>query len=72
MTLDAAFVKSLVEDYENAPLSKADRAMLDYVTQLFNGTKWIADVFKYFREKYKIIFSGYGTQGLTYEGYLRK
>ena len=34
MTLDEAFVKSLVEDYENAPLSEADRAMLDYVTQL--------------------------------------
>ena len=34
MTLDAAFVKALVEDYENAPLSEADRAMLDYVTQL--------------------------------------
>ncbi len=34
MTLDDAFVKSLVEDYENAPLSEADRAMLDYVTQL--------------------------------------
>ena len=34
MTLDAAFVTALVEDYENAPLSEADRAMLDYVTQL--------------------------------------
>ena len=34
MTLDDAFVKALVEDYENAPLSEADRAMLDYVTQL--------------------------------------
>jgi uncharacterized peroxidase-related enzyme len=32
--LDEAFVKALVEDYENAPLSEADRAMLDYVTQL--------------------------------------
>jgi uncharacterized peroxidase-related enzyme len=32
--LDAAFVKALVEDYENVPLSEADRAMLDYVTQL--------------------------------------
>ena len=32
--MDAAFVKALVEDYENAPLSEADRAMLDYVTQL--------------------------------------
>jgi uncharacterized peroxidase-related enzyme len=34
VTLDDAFVKALVEDYENAPLSEADRAMLDYVTQL--------------------------------------
>ena len=34
MTLDEAFVKALVEDYENAPLSEADRTMLDYVTQL--------------------------------------
>lgn len=34
MTLDETFVKALVEDYENAPLSEGDRAMLDYVTQL--------------------------------------
>ncbi len=34
MTLDEPFVKALVEDYENAPLSEADRVMLDYVTQL--------------------------------------
>ena len=34
MTLDEAFVKALVEDYERAPLSEADRAMLDYVTTL--------------------------------------
>jgi uncharacterized peroxidase-related enzyme len=34
VTLDEAFVKTLVEDYENAALSEADRAMLDYVTQL--------------------------------------
>ena len=34
MTLDEAFVKALIEDYDNAPLSQADRAMLDYVTQL--------------------------------------
>ena len=34
MTLDEPFVKALVEDYENAPLSEADRAMLDYATQL--------------------------------------
>jgi alkylhydroperoxidase family enzyme len=31
VTLDETFVKALVEDYENAPLSPADRAMLDYV-----------------------------------------
>ena len=34
MTLDEAFVKALVEDYENAPLSEADRAMLDYTTKV--------------------------------------
>jgi uncharacterized peroxidase-related enzyme len=32
VTLDAELVKALVEDYEHAPLSAADRAMLDYVT----------------------------------------
>lgn len=31
MTLDAGFVKALVEDYANAPLTPQDRAMLDYV-----------------------------------------
>jgi uncharacterized peroxidase-related enzyme len=31
VTLDEAFVKALVEDYEHAPLSPADRVMLDYV-----------------------------------------
>ncbi len=40
MTLDEAFVKTLVEDYEHAPLSEADRAMLDYATQLtLNATR---------------------------------
>jgi uncharacterized peroxidase-related enzyme len=34
VTLDEAFVKALVEDYDNAPLSETDRVMLDYVTQL--------------------------------------
>src|SRR5262249_25773232 len=34
VTLDEGFVKALVEDYEHAPLSDADRAMLDYVGQL--------------------------------------
>jgi uncharacterized peroxidase-related enzyme len=32
VTLDAAMVKALVEDYEHAPLSEAERAMLDYAT----------------------------------------
>jgi len=32
--LDEAFVKTLVEDYDSAPLSEADRAMLDYATKL--------------------------------------
>ena len=31
MTLDEAFVKALVEDYDRAPLSPQDRVMLDYV-----------------------------------------
>ena len=44
MTLDAAFVKALVEDYENAPLSEADRAMLDYVTQLTKDATRITPV----------------------------
>jgi uncharacterized peroxidase-related enzyme len=34
VTLDEAFVKALVEDYERAPLSEADRAMLDYATKV--------------------------------------
>ena len=34
MTLDDALVKALVEDYEHAPISDADRAMLDYATAL--------------------------------------
>jgi uncharacterized peroxidase-related enzyme len=34
VTLDVAFVKALVEDYERAPLSTADRAMLDYATKV--------------------------------------
>jgi len=34
VTLDEAFVKTLVEDYDNAPLSEADRAMLDFATKL--------------------------------------
>ena len=34
MTLDDAFVKALVEDYEKAPLTPQDRVMLDYVTQI--------------------------------------
>jgi len=31
VTLDESFVKALVEDYDAAPLSAADRVMLDYV-----------------------------------------
>jgi uncharacterized peroxidase-related enzyme len=34
VTIDEAFVKALVDDYENVPLSEADRAMLDYATKL--------------------------------------
>ena len=32
MTLDAVFVKALVEDYDHAPLTPQDRVMLDYVS----------------------------------------
>jgi len=32
--LDEAFVKALLEDYDRAPLTEADRAMLDYATKL--------------------------------------
>jgi len=31
VTLDDAFVKALVEDYDHAPLTPQDRVMLDYV-----------------------------------------
>jgi len=34
VTLDETFVKVLVEDYANVPLSEADRAMLDFVGKL--------------------------------------
>jgi alkylhydroperoxidase family enzyme len=34
VTLDEAFVKTLVEDYDHAPLTPTDRVMLDYVSVL--------------------------------------
>ena len=34
MTLDDGLVKALVEDYAHAPISDADRVMLDYVTKV--------------------------------------
>lgn len=34
MTLDDGLVKALQEDYRTAPISDADRVMLDYVAQL--------------------------------------
>ena len=34
MTLDEELVKALQEDYQTAPISEQDRAMLDYVAQL--------------------------------------
>jgi uncharacterized peroxidase-related enzyme len=34
VTLDEELVKALQEDYRSAPISKQDRAMLDYVAQL--------------------------------------
>lgn len=40
MTLDEDLVRALQEDYENAPLAPADRAMLDYVgTLTTNATR---------------------------------
>lgn len=34
MTLDEAFVRALIEDYDKAPLSQADRTMLNYVGKI--------------------------------------
>lgn len=34
MTLDDSLVKAIQEDYEHAPITAADRAMLDYVGKL--------------------------------------
>ena len=34
MTLDDGLVKALVEDYEHAAISEAERAMLDYATAI--------------------------------------
>jgi uncharacterized peroxidase-related enzyme len=34
VTLDDALVRALQDDYEHAPISAADRAMLDYVGKL--------------------------------------
>lgn len=34
MSLDEELVRALQEDYENAPISPADRAMLDYAGQV--------------------------------------
>ena len=34
MTLDAELVAALEEDYTKAPVSEAERAMLDYVVQM--------------------------------------
>jgi uncharacterized peroxidase-related enzyme len=42
VTLDEAFVRALVEDYEHAPLSPQDRVMLDYVGQLTRDATRIA------------------------------
>ena len=51
MTLDEAFVKALVEDYEHAPLSEQDRVMLDYVGVLTrDATKVTPAHHKHLRE----------------------
>ena len=34
MTLDEELVRALEQDYRQAPITKAERAMLDYVVQL--------------------------------------
>jgi uncharacterized peroxidase-related enzyme len=34
VTLDEALARAIVQDYEHAPISEADRAMLDYVGKL--------------------------------------
>jgi uncharacterized peroxidase-related enzyme len=34
VTLDDSLVRALVEDYANAPITAAERAMLDYVGKL--------------------------------------
>ena len=34
MTLDEALVRALEEDYTRAPITNAERAMLDYIVQL--------------------------------------
>ena len=34
MTLDEELIRALEKDYTQAPISKAERAMLDYVVQL--------------------------------------
>ena len=34
MTLDTALVEALESDYSKAPISEADRVMLDYVVQI--------------------------------------
>ena len=34
MTVDEELVKALQEDYQTAPISEQERAMLDYVAQL--------------------------------------
>lgn len=34
MTLDEELVRALEEDYTRAPITKAERAMLDYIVQL--------------------------------------
>ncbi len=52
MTLDAGFVKALVEDYDKAPLAPADRVMLDYVGVLTkDATRVSPDHHRRLREK---------------------
>ena len=59
MTLDEAFVKALVDDYERAPLSAADRAMLDYVTKLTKDATLITP-----KDHERLRSVGFGDRGI--------
>ena len=45
MTLDDDLISALREDYRNAPLTEAERAMCDYVVQLTKDATKISPAF---------------------------